>query len=38
MFRRGGAGLPRIDDPLEMLVAFLVVALLLWLVYRLVTS
>ena len=38
MFRRGGLGLPTIDDPLEMLIALLVVALLIWLVYRLVTS
>jgi hypothetical protein len=37
MFRRGG-GFPMADSPLELLVMFLVLAVLIWLVYRLVNS
>jgi flagellar biogenesis protein FliO len=38
MFRRGGFGLPTIDSPVELMIALLIFALLIWLVYRLVTN
>ncbi len=40
MFRTGGGGfgLPRIDEPLEMLIALLLFAALIWLGYRFLSS
>ena len=38
MFRRGGGAFPMPDSPLEALIVFLVLAALIWLGYRLLTS
>jgi hypothetical protein len=38
MFRGGGGrSLPRIDDPIQLLIAVAIVALLMWLIYRFLT-
>jgi type II secretory pathway component PulJ len=39
MFRRGGGfGLPMTDNPLELLVALLIFAVLIWLAFRFISS
>lgn len=38
VFRRGGGGFPVPDSPLEIVVSLLVLAFLIWLIHRLLTS